>query len=117
MLNVGRARGRDETEEDEDEHLAETFGCVGAWTAAVAEQGDERTEADEQQPPGHARGEHNTGNCSHQLDSAASTSPATPATAKAITMAVSTCRGVAAPEPTRRSGPTRTASVPRTPSE
>ena len=39
------------------------------------------------------------------------------ATAKASTAATSTWRGVAAPEPTSRIGPTRSASVPRRPSE
>ena len=50
---------------------------------------------------------------SHQLDSAARPRPATAATAKASPAATSTCRGVAAPEPTSRIGPTRSASVPR----
>jgi hypothetical protein len=54
---------------------------------------------------------------SHQLDTAASASPASAATAKASAAATSTWRGVAAPEPTSRIGPTRSASVPRLPSE
>jgi hypothetical protein len=54
---------------------------------------------------------------SHQLDSAASARPATPATAKASAAATSTWCGGAAPEPTSRIGPTRSASVPRLPSE
>ena len=53
---------------------------------------------------------------SHHDDNAASTSPATPATAKAASAAAFTADGVATPDPTSRSGPTRSASVPRTPS-
>jgi hypothetical protein len=48
---------------------------------------------------------------------AASTIPATPATPKARKAARFTAPGVAAPEPTSRIGPTRSASVPRMPSE
>ena len=54
---------------------------------------------------------------SHQLDRAASARPATAATAKARHAATSTCRAGAAPDPTSRIGPTRSASVPRLPSE
>ena len=54
---------------------------------------------------------------SHQLDSAASANPASAPTPNAIPAASSTCRGVAAPEPTSRTGPTRSVSVPRVPSE
>ena len=45
------------------------------------------------------------------------TSPATAATPNAAKAAAFTAPGVAAPEPTSRMGPTRSASVPRMPSE
>ena len=55
---------------------------------------------------------------SHQWPvSTTSTSPASPATAKLTRAARLTAAGAARPEPTRRSGPTRSASVPRMPSE
>jgi hypothetical protein len=54
---------------------------------------------------------------SHQLDRAARARPATAAAAKARPAAISTWRGAAAPDPTSRMGPTRSASVPRFPSE
>ncbi len=54
---------------------------------------------------------------SHQAVVAASTSPAAAATANAANAATFTDFGEAAPEPTRRIGPTRSSSVPRTPSE
>ena len=54
---------------------------------------------------------------SHHAVVAARTSPARAATPKAAKAATFTARGVAAPEPTRRIGPTRSASVPRMPSE
>ena len=44
-------------------------------------------------------------------------SPANPATAKQPNAAAFTRGASAAPEPTNRIGPTRSASVPRTPSE
>ena len=53
----------------------------------------------------------------HRPVSTTSTRPAAAATPKLAKAARFTDRGSASPEPTRRSGPTRTASVPRTPSE
>ena len=53
----------------------------------------------------------------HNPVSTTSTRPATAATPKQANAARFTDRGSARPEPTRRIGPTRTASVPRTPSE
>ena len=44
-------------------------------------------------------------------------SPARPATANAANAAARTVAGAAAAEPTSRSGPTRSSSVPRMPSE
>ncbi len=54
---------------------------------------------------------------SHQAVVAARTSPAAAATPNARTAALFTARGDAAPDPTSRIGPTRSASVPRIPSE
>jgi len=54
---------------------------------------------------------------SHHDVAAASTSPATAPPAKVSTEAVSTARGEAKPWATRRTGPMRSASVPRMPSE
>ena len=54
---------------------------------------------------------------SHGAVSSASTSPATAPTVKLTIAATSTDRGVASREPTRRSGPARSSSVPRMPSE
>ena len=54
---------------------------------------------------------------SQGADTHASTTPATAPTASARTAAISTERGAASREPTRRSGPDRTSSVPRMPSE
>ena len=53
---------------------------------------------------------------SHQEVTAASASPAAPATAKEPSAAASTCRGGASPAATSRTGPTRRSSEPRTPS-
>ncbi len=54
---------------------------------------------------------------SHGALTIASASPATAPTPRLTTAAVSTERGVASLEPTRRSGPARSSSVPRMPSE
>jgi hypothetical protein len=54
---------------------------------------------------------------SHGALNHASTTPAAAATPRLATAAVSTARGAASFEPTRRSGPARTSSVPRMPSE
>ncbi len=53
---------------------------------------------------------------SHHATSRASTRPATAATTNDSSAARFTAPGEATPDPTRRSGPTRSASVPRTPS-
>ena len=53
---------------------------------------------------------------SHQHVTAASASPAAPATKKQPNAAASTCRGGASPAATNRTGPTRRSSEPRTPS-
>ena len=53
---------------------------------------------------------------SHHEVVAASTNPATAATPKAPKAARLTAEGYASPLATRRTGPTRTSSVPRTPS-
>ncbi len=54
---------------------------------------------------------------SHGWLTIASASPAAAATPKLTIAAVSTERGVAKRDPTNRSGPARTSSVPRIPSE
>ena len=54
---------------------------------------------------------------SHGALTHASATPAAAATARLSTAAVSTARGAAAFEPTSRSGPARSSSVPRMPSE
>ena len=54
---------------------------------------------------------------SHGWLTIASARPAAAPTARLTTAAVSTARGVATREPTSRSGPARTSSVPRMPSE
>ena len=54
---------------------------------------------------------------SHQLVVTASTNPATQAIPKQTNAARFTSAAGAAPAPTNRIGPTRSASVPRTPSE
>ncbi len=53
---------------------------------------------------------------SAQVVSSASTSPASAATPKHANAAPRTAAGDAVPLPTRRSGPTRSSSVPRMPS-
>ena len=54
---------------------------------------------------------------SHGALSTASASPATAPRARLTTAAVSTARGDASLDPTSRSGPARSSSVPRMPSE
>jgi hypothetical protein len=54
---------------------------------------------------------------SHGALVSASTNPATAPTARLVSAAASTARGVASREPTRRTGPARLSSVPRMPSE
>ena len=53
---------------------------------------------------------------SHQDETAARTSPATHATPKQPSAAARTRRGLASPDATSRTGPTRRSSVPRIPS-
>ena len=52
----------------------------------------------------------------HQVTLAANARPASPATPKEISAATFTSRTVASRPATRRTGPTRCSSVPRTPS-
>ena len=54
---------------------------------------------------------------SHGALNSASASPASAPTVRLAIAAVSTARGTASREPTRRTGPARTSSVPRMPSE
>ena len=54
---------------------------------------------------------------SHQLEASDSAIPATPATPKHRKAAYFTRVGGTRPEPVSRSGPVRSSSVPRTPSE
>ena len=102
-LDVRRAADRDQAEEDEDEHLTEPAVAVRPPPAGVVPGGEHAGGPDREQPPvAGEQHQHQTGQ---------------PATAKLTSAARRTAGGAARPEPTSRSGPTRSASVPRMPSE
>ena len=103
-LDVRRADHRDQPEEHEDHHLAEPEVAVGLRAAGVEPRGQHA------QPAPTAT--------SHHAVVAASTRPASRGHAEGQERGrLHRARRCAAPDPTSRSGPTRSASVPRMPSE
>ena len=102
-LDVRRADDRDQPEEHEDHHLAEPEVAVGLRAAGV-EPGGERRTAARRRPA--------TRRWWRRAPARRRRRRRTPGTPRA-----SPRRGVAAPEPTSRIGPTRSSSVPRMPSE
>ena len=99
-----RAEGRDEAEEDEDEDLAEPEVAVGAR----ARRCSTRRRATAAAP---------IGIMIHRPERATSARPMRPAKKKHAKAANLTLTGSARRWPTSRTGPTRTSSVPRMPSE
>ena len=101
-LHVGRAGGGHHAEEHEDEELTEPGVAVGPGPPGVEPRGGDGHHPDPDRATSVA---------------AARASPATAATPKATNAARFTAAGLRAPLATRRTGPTRSSSVPRTPSE
>ena len=94
---------RHQPEEDEHHHLAEAEVAVGPRPAGVEPGRDDAERPDEHQPPG---GRRRRGPARRPRRRRRRRTPR-----------ASPQPGVATPEPTSRSGPTRSASVPRMPSE
>ena len=103
VLHVRAADRRDEAEEREHHDLAETDVAVRLRPAGVGDGRDDRGEPDEQQPRVHDEREHRA----HDGGDARTRSPPRCAPRPAI----------ASPLATSRTGPRRSLSVPRTPSE